>query len=172
MAYQARERRQPKHHCCFSRTCYRSNFAHYFLNSSFHFISKDMESKLDSVVEMAEVAKVDVHRTFDDQPIKAHKSKKHGKYRNKAGRVSMAPPSLDPPSKRACQDIAEGVPQSMPRRNKSCFVTYPGKNQRPTARSIDQQGDDWRVDDGNYDSAYDDSYEDSWHHEPRRRFTP
>jgi hypothetical protein len=60
------------------------------------------------------------------------------------------------------------MPQSIPGRNKSCTTTYPGENQRPTARSIDQHRDNWRVDDG----TYDDSYEESWHRKPHRRFIP
>jgi hypothetical protein len=74
---------------------FRTLFSLFFISLHFH----DMESKLDSVIETAEVAEVEVHRTFDDQPVKDRKSKKHNKDRNKAGRVSMAPPSLDPPSK-------------------------------------------------------------------------
>jgi hypothetical protein len=77
-----------------------------------------MESNLDLVVETAEVMEADIHRTLDDQPVKAHKSKKQDNDRNKAGRASMAPPSLDPLSKCACHDIAEGAPQSIPGRNK------------------------------------------------------
>jgi hypothetical protein len=84
----------------------------------------------------------------------------------------MAPPSLGPPSKRAHHDIAEVTPQSIPGRNKLCTGTYPGENQRPTAHSIDQHGDDWRVDDGTYDGTYDNSYEYSWYRGPRSRFTP
>jgi hypothetical protein len=68
-----------------------------------------MESNLDSVVETAEVMEADVYWTLDDQPVKAHKSKKHDKNCNKAGRASMAPLSLDPPSKHARHDIAEGA---------------------------------------------------------------
>jgi hypothetical protein len=120
-----------------------------------------MESNLNSVVEKAKtvtVTEADIHRTLDDQPVKAHKSKKYVKDRNKAGRASMAPPSLDPPSKHARHDIAEGAPQSVPGRNTPCTATYPVENQRPTSRSIDQQGDDWRVNDGTYDGAYDNSY--------------
>jgi hypothetical protein len=140
MAYQARECRQPKPQCCFSHTCVRSNFLHFFLNSSFHFIPT-MASNLDSVVETAETVTKADYRTLDDQPIKTHKSKKHVKDRNKACRASMAPPSLDSPSKRAHHDIAEGAPQSVPGRNTLCTATYLGENQCRTSRSIDQ-GDD------------------------------
>jgi hypothetical protein len=90
----------------------------------------------------SQVTEADGHRTLDDQPVKAHKSKMHEKDRNKTGRASMAPPSLDPLSKRACHDITEGAPQSIPGRNKSCSMTYPCEYQRPTSCSINQQGDD------------------------------
>jgi hypothetical protein len=142
-------------------------FSQFFIS-----LHSTMASNLDLVIETPEtLTEADIHRSLDDQPIKTHKSKKHVKDRNKAGRASMAPPSLDPPSKHARHDIAEGAPQSVPRRNMSSTATYPGENQRPTSRSIDQ-GDDWRVDDGTYDGAYDNSYDDSWHREPRRRVTP
>jgi hypothetical protein len=130
-----------------------------------------MESKLDSVEETDEVAEVEVYRTIDDQPVKDRKSKKHDKDRNKAGRVSMALPNLDPLSNRAPHDISEGAPQSIPRRNKLCTATYPGENQHPSIRSNDQYRDDGAYD-GTYDGTYDNSYEDSWHREPRRWFTP
>jgi hypothetical protein len=84
----------------------------------------------------------------------------------------MAPPSLDPPSKCALHAIAEGVPQSIPGRNKSCTATYPDENQRPTARSINQHEDNWRVDDGTYDGTYDDSLRGLVALESRSRFTP
>jgi hypothetical protein len=57
---------------------------------------------------VTEVTEVEVHL---DQPVKDRKSKKHDKDRTKAGRVSMAPPNLAPPSKRACHDFADGAPQ-------------------------------------------------------------
>jgi hypothetical protein len=175
MAYRARECRRPKHHYCFSYTCVWSNFAHFFLNSSIHFIST-MTSNLNLVIETPEtVTGADIHGTLDEQPFKTHKSKKHVKDHNKAGRASMVPPSLDPPSKRARHDFAEGAPQNVPRRNTLCTSTSLGENQRPSSRSIDQ-GDDWRVNDGTYDGAYDgaydDSYDDSWHREPRRCVMP
>jgi hypothetical protein len=108
------------------------------------------------------VKEVYVHGTLDEQPVKTHKLKKHVKNRNKVGRASIVPPSLDPPSKRARHDFAEGAPQSVPGRNMSCTLTFPGKNQHPSSRPVDH-GDDWRVDDGTYDGAYDDFYDDSWH---------
>jgi hypothetical protein len=130
-----------------------------------------MASNLDSVVETPNtVTEADIHRTLEEQPVKTHKLKKHVKDRNKADRASMALPSLDPPSKHARHDIAEGAPQNVPRRNTSCTSTYPGENQRPSSRSIDQW-DNWRVDNGTYDGAYDNFYDDSWHYEPRRRVT-
>jgi hypothetical protein len=138
-----------------------------------------METKLDSVEEVTEVAEVEVHRTVDDKPVKDRKSKKHDKDCNKAGRVSMAPPSLAQPSKRACYDIADSAPQEgIPGRNKSCSATFPGKNQRPIpVRSNDHReyGDDGTYN-GAYNGTYDDTCEVSWKSskdfcEPRRRFT-
>jgi hypothetical protein len=41
-------------------------FSQIFISFHFH----DMESKLDSVEETAEVAEVEVHRTFNNQPVK------------------------------------------------------------------------------------------------------
>jgi hypothetical protein len=83
------------------------------------------------------------------------KSKKQDKDRTKSGRVSMAPPNLAPPSKRAHHDFADGAPQeSIPGQNKLCSTTYPGENQRP----IPVHSNDHReyTDDGF------DTYEDSW----------
>jgi hypothetical protein len=131
-----------------------------------------MTLNLDLVVETPEtVTEVDVHSTLDEQPVKTHKSKKHVMDRNKAGRVSMVPPNLDPPFKWARHDFAEGAAQSVPGRNTSCTSTFPGENQHPSSRPIDQV-DDWRVNNGTYDGAYDDSYDDSWHREPRRCSMP
>jgi hypothetical protein len=118
-----------------------------------------------------------IHGTLNKQPIKTHKLKKHVKDRNKAGRASMVPPSLDQPSKRSRLDFAEDAPQSVPGRNMSCTSTFPGESQRPPScpqrGSGADQGDDWQVDDGTYDRAYDGSYYgDSWHGEPHRRVTP
>jgi hypothetical protein len=54
-----------------------------------------MTSTLESVVETLEtVTEVDVHGTLDEQPVKTHKSKKHVKDRNKAGRALMVPPTV------------------------------------------------------------------------------
>jgi hypothetical protein len=78
------------------------------------------------------VTEVDVHGTFDRQPVKAHESKRD---RLKARRASMFPPVLDSPSIRARLDLAADAPPLPPAppagRNSSCSSTFPGENQHP-----------------------------------------
>jgi hypothetical protein len=91
-----------------------------------------MASNFESVVEMPKtVTEVDVHGTFDGQPVKTHKLKKPVKDCLKEGRASMIPPVLDSPSKCAHLDFAADAPPTPPGRNLSCSSTFPGENQHP-----------------------------------------
>jgi hypothetical protein len=98
-----------------------------------------MASTLESVIKTPEtVTEVDVHGTFDGQPVKAHKLKRD---RLKAGRASMFPPVLDFLSKRARLDLATDAsplppaPPPMPPppppagQNALCSLSFPGENQ-------------------------------------------
>jgi hypothetical protein len=119
MAYRIRESRQPKHHFLFFPHMFGRISHNFFLNSSIHFISM-MTSTLKLVIQ----TEVDVHDTLNKQPVKTHKSKKHVKDHNKAGRASIVPPSLDPPSKRARHEFAEGAPES-PRAEHFVYLDLP-----------------------------------------------
>jgi hypothetical protein len=137
-----------------------------------------MESSLESVAEMPKnVTEVDLHGTSDSQPVKADKSTRD---RLKAGRASMFPSVLDPPSKRARLDLAVDAPLLPPMpsplagRNASSTSTFPGENQRPPAWSRADQGGKWKRYDSPYGQSYDDGshYNESWHRESHRRPAP
>jgi hypothetical protein len=110
MAYWTRESRQPKHHFCFSHTCLVEFCTIFSLNSSIHF-----NDDIDPRFGLRDAQDCDGSRCSWHSRRTTHKSKKHVKDRNRAGRASMVPPSLDPPSKHARHDFAEGAPQSVPR---------------------------------------------------------
>jgi hypothetical protein len=177
MAYLTRVSRRPNIHFCFSQHCVWQNFAQFFYQFFNLFIST-MTSTLELVVETPEmVTEVNVHGTLDKQPVKTHKSKKHVKDRNMAGRASMVPPSLDQPSKHASLDFAEDKTCVLGR-NTLCTSTFPGENQRPPScpqrGSGADQGDDWQVYNSPYGQPYNDGsyYGDSWHRKPHRCVTP